>query len=203
MPTEIDQAHKEIREISGHSIEVLIVEQAIRERLVVLADQIYDDYYRKDRDPLFICVLKGAEPTFIWLGQELGRGNPNTQRKPVSVRGGHIGLSSYGASETSGELKNTSELSVQIKGEDVIIVEDIVDSGKTMDKAIKTIFQPENPKSIEIFALLDKEEGREIPVDVKYIGFKIPKRFVVGFGLDLDETKLRNLPFVGVSLLKP
>lgn len=204
MPKEIVSNQKEVREISGFQIEVLITENQIRERLVTLADKIYEDYYEKGKNPLFICVLKGAEPTFLWLTQELGRGNLLTNRKPVSVHGGHIGLSSYGIEEkSSGKLKVTSPLTVDIKGKDVIVVEDIVDSGKTMKEALEDIFLPNNPKSIEIFALLNKAEGREVPVDVKYFGFEIPKKFVVGFGLDLKETELRNLPFVGVALPLP
>ena len=204
MTKETGSKQKEIQEINGLSIEVLINEQQIKERLVTIADRIYEDYYKKGKNPVFVCILKGAEPTYIWLTQELGRGNPKTDRKPVSVHGGHLGLSSYGPKEkSSGKIKITSPLSVDIQGEDVIIVEDILDSGNTMDKAMKNIFLPKNPKSIEIFALLNKAERREFPIEAKYIGFEIPNRFVVGFGLDLEEIQFRNLPFVGVALLKP
>ncbi|MFH1971505.1 MAG: phosphoribosyltransferase family protein [Patescibacteria group bacterium] len=203
MSKEFSPAQKEIREIGGFSIEVLIDEKEIKERLVIIADRMYEDYYGKGKDPVLICILKGAEPTYIWLAQELGRGNPKTNRKPVSVHGGHLGLSSYGKSEkSSGRVKITSPLSVNIKGKDVIIVEDILDSGNTMTKAIKNIFLPKKPKSIEIFTLLNKAERRELPVYAKYIGFEIPDKFVVGFGLDYKKTKLRNLPWVGVMLPK-
>ncbi|MBU0997954.1 MAG: phosphoribosyltransferase family protein [Patescibacteria group bacterium] len=204
MSKETGSNQKEIREISGFSIEVLIDEVKIRERLVIIADQIYEDYYKKGKNPIFICVLRGAEPTYIWLTQELGRENPKTDRKPVSAHGGHIGLSSYGKSKnSSGRVKLTSRLSVDIEGEDVIIVEDILDSGNTMTKARKKYFFPKKPKSLEIFALLDKVDGRVFPIEAKYVGFKIPNKFVVGFGLDLNETELRNLPWVGVPLLEP
>ena len=203
MSKETNPKQKEIREINNLSIEVLISEQKIRERLVTIADRIYEDYYKKGKNPVFVCILEGAKPTYIWLTQELGRGNPKTDRKALSVHGGHIGLSSYGKDEkSSGRLKITSPLSVDIKGKDVIIIEDILDSGNTMDKATKNIFLPQNPKSLEIFALLDKKGRREVPISAKYIGFEIPNRFVVGFGLDLEEIELRNLPFVGVVLPK-
>lgn len=191
---------KEIREISGYKIEVLITENQIRERMVTLADKIYEDYYEKGKNPLFICVLRGAEPTFVWLTQELGRGNPNTNRKPVSAHQGYIGLSSYKEGEISGELENNLTLTVNVEGKDIVIVEDIVDSGKTMKTAIEEIFTPLKPKSIEIATLLNKAERREVPIEAKYIGFEIPNKFVVGFGLDLNEIELRNLTFVGVKI---
>ncbi|MFH1407936.1 MAG: phosphoribosyltransferase family protein [Patescibacteria group bacterium] len=204
MSKETGPNQKEIREISGFPIEVLIDEKEIKQRLVTIADEIYKDYYEKGKNPVFICVLRGAEPTYIWLSQELGRENPKIDRKPVSVHGGHIGLLSYGPKkQSSGKLTITSLLSVDIEGKDVIIVEDILDSGNTMDKATKNIFLPKNPKSLEIFALLNKAERREVPIYAKYIGFEIPNKFVVGFGLDLEETELRNLPWVGVPLLEP
>ena len=203
MSKEIDQNQREIREISGFQIEVLITETEIRKRLVEVADKIYQDYYEKDKNPLLICVLKGAEPTYTWLSQELGRGNPKTNRKPVSVCGGHIGLSSYGKEEkSSGELEISSPLSIDIKDEHILIVEDIVDSGNTISKS-KIIFSQENPKTLKYFALLDKEENRKIPVEVNYTGFKIPNKFVVGFGLDCDGNELRNLPYIGIILKKP
>jgi|GEM_PF-521411 len=201
MSPEFGSKPKEIVKVSGFRIEKLVGEQEIKNKLVQIADQIYQDYYLQGKDPTFICVLEGAESSYIWLTQELGRGNPLTDRKPVSTHGGHIGLSSYGKDKTPGKHEITKPLSIDIFGKDIIVVEDIVDSGRTI-KTLEVILGEYEPKSIEFFALLDKKEGRKIEVNVKYKGIEIPKEFVVGFGLDYEEDDLRNIPWIGVLQTK-
>jgi hypoxanthine phosphoribosyltransferase len=159
---------------------VFITAEQIQARIRELGAQIEADY--TERPIHLIGILKGA---FIFLS-DLAR----AIRAPVRLD--FIGISSYGKGKTtSGEVKVTKDLDIVIEGADVLIVEDIVDSGVTLSYLMK-VLQQRRPRSLRIAALLDKPERRQRPVDVAYVGFQIPDRFVVGYGLDYAED-YRNL----------
>jgi hypoxanthine phosphoribosyltransferase len=163
------------------ALQVLIPSEQIQERIRVLGEQIDADY---PEGPIYlISILKGS---FVFLA-DLAR-----ILKRHSVRIEFMGISSYGSEKTSsGQVKVTRDLDVNIEGHHVLIVEDIVDSGFTLSYLTRLLEQ-RKPKSLEIVTLLDKPEKRVQPVRVKYTGFQIPDEFVVGYGLDYAED-YRNL----------
>lgn len=164
---------------------VLIPHDRIQTRITEMGQQIRTDY--ADRPIYLIAILKGA---CVFLS-DLARAIPG------SVRMDFMGISSYGKGKTSsGEVKVTKDLDVVLEGMDVLIVEDIVDTGVTLTY-LAHVLQQRRPRSIQIAALLDKPSRRMRPVQVKYVGFTIPDEFVVGFGLDYSED-YRNLPDVCV-----
>jgi hypoxanthine phosphoribosyltransferase len=167
--------------MSSSTGRVLITSQEIQARVRELAAEIEADY---PEGPLYlISILKGA---FIFLA-DLARALRRT-----SVRIEFMGISSYGSEKTtSGQVKVTRDLDVNIEGHHVLIVEDIIDSGVTLSYLTRVLAQ-RRPKSLEIATLLDKPERRIQPVKVKYVGFRIPDEFVVGYGLDYAED-YRNL----------
>jgi hypoxanthine phosphoribosyltransferase len=162
-------------------LRVLIPAEAIQARIQELGRQIEADY-PEDRPIYLLCILKGGVVFHADLCRAIDR----------SVRMDFIGISSYGKGKTSsGEVKLTKDLDSSIEGADVLIVEDIVDSGVTLTY-LTHVLQQRKPRSIRIAALLDKPERRLRPVEVAYVGFKIPDEFVVGYGLDYAE-EYRNL----------
>ena len=164
---------------------VLIPRDKIEERVVELGAQIRHDY--EDRPIYLIGILKGACVFLSDLARNISG--------PVRID--FMGISSYGKGKTSsGEVKVTKDLDVVLEGMDVLIVEDIVDTGVTLTY-LAHVLQQRRPRSIQIAALLDKPSRRMRPVQVKYVGFTIPDEFVVGFGLDYGED-YRNLPDVCV-----
>jgi hypoxanthine phosphoribosyltransferase len=159
---------------------VLISAAKIQARIRELGEQISSDY--PDGHLHLICILKGA----CFFLTDLAR----AMQRDVFVD--FMGISTYGRGKTSsGEVKVTKDLDIELEGADVLIVEDIVDSGVTLNYLMHLLAQ-RNPKSLRIVALLDKPERRLRPVEVSYVGFQIPDRFVVGYGLDYAE-KYRNL----------
>ncbi|MBM3727090.1 MAG: hypoxanthine phosphoribosyltransferase [Acidobacteria bacterium] len=164
----------------------LITEERIAARIREMGATITADY--QDEAPLYLVgILKGS---FIFLA-DLARAIDR------SVRLEFIGISSYGKGKsTSGEVKLTKDLDASIEGCDVLVVEDIVDSGVTLTYLLK-VLQQRKPRSLRIAALLDKPERRQRPVHVDYVGFAIPDEFVVGYGLDYAEDH-RNLKAVCV-----
>jgi len=164
---------------------ILIASDDLRRRTVELARQIQADY--EGRDLVLICVLKGAIMFLVDLIKELQR--------PLEID--FMAVSSYGASTRStGVVRLTKDLDMSIEGRHVLVVEDIIDSGRTL-QYLTEILKLRQPASLRICALLDKRERREVDVPVDYVGFIIPNEFVIGYGLDYDEV-YRNLPFVGV-----
>lgn len=162
------------------SLRILIPEERIRERVCEIAARIDRDY--PDGDLRLVCILKGA----CFFLSDLAR----AVRRDVVVD--FIGISSYGKGKsTSGEVRVTKDLDVSVEGADVVIVEDIVDSGITLNYLVNVLGQ-RRPRSIRIAALLDKPSRRRRPVEVAYVGFVIPDEFVVGYGLDYAE-HYRNL----------
>ena len=168
--------------------EELITEEQLKETVKKLAEQVNRDY--KGKNVLLVSVLKGAVVFMADFMRELD----------LKCEIDFMVVSSYGSGvRTSGNVKIIKDLDVPIEGRDVLIVEDILDSGVTLSNLIRML-QERKPNSIEICTLLDKPERRAAQVNAKYIGITVPDEFVVGYGLDFDE-KYRNLPFVGV--LKP
>jgi hypoxanthine phosphoribosyltransferase len=168
--------------------EVLLSEEQIRQRTRELAHEISKDYVGQDL--LLICVLKGGVVFLVDLMREL--------TIPHAVD--FMATSSYGAAtESSGVVRILKDLERPIQGRHVLIVEDIIDTGHTLDYLTR-ILRERNPASLRICTLLNKPERREVDMRIDYLGFNIPNKFVVGYGLDYGEV-YRNLPFVGV--LKP
>jgi hypoxanthine phosphoribosyltransferase len=163
---------------------VLIPRLKVKKRIGALAGKISRDY--KSRDLVLIGVLKGA---FVFLSDLI-----RELKIPISLD--FIQVSSYGASTTSsGVIKIKKDIDLPIVDKDVLIVEDIVDYGYTLDYLLRFIAH-KKPRSVRICALLDKPARRKVKVPIAYKGFTVPDRFIVGYGLDLNE-KYRNLPYVG------
>ncbi len=164
---------------------VLVDKQSILKRCDELGAQISKDYY--DKRPMFICVLKGSVMFYADL----------IRRVSIDCELEFMAISSYGASKSSsGEVRVVKDLNTQVEGRHLIIVEDIVDTGITLNYLVNNL-KCRGAASVEICTLLDKPERRERDVHAKYSGFVIPNEFVVGYGLDFDE-KYRNLPEVCV-----
>ena len=164
---------------------ILITEEEIQARLAELAEEIWAEY--QDKDLLLVGVLKGA----VMVMADLSRALPGTA--PVDW----MAVSSYGSgTKSSGVVRILKDLEINISGRDVLVVEDIIDSGLTLSYLRRTL-GARKPASLEICALLTKPERREVEVPVRYVGFEIPNRFVIGYGLDFAE-RYRNLPYIGV-----
>jgi hypoxanthine phosphoribosyltransferase len=162
------------------NLRVLISSDRIQARIREMGEQISGDYPNGRLH--LICILKGA--TFFMT--DLAR----AMKRDVFLD--FMGISTYGKGKTSsGEVKVTKDLDISVEGADVLVVEDIVDSGVTLNYLLQ-LLQQRKPRSIRIATLLDKPERRLRPVSVAYVGFRIPDEFVVGYGLDFDE-KYRNL----------
>jgi hypoxanthine phosphoribosyltransferase len=166
--------------------EVLIDEQTLQRRIKELAEEINRDYAGDDL--LLTCILRGALPFMVDLMRFI------TVPHAIDC----MAISSYGrgARSTSGNVRMTLDLQMNVEGRNVLLVEDIVDSGHTIAHVLEML-QTRQPKSLRVCALLDKAERREAVVPIHYRGFTIPNKFVFGYGLDLDEY-YRNLNFIGV-----
>jgi hypoxanthine phosphoribosyltransferase len=172
-------------EVERGVAEILIEEDALRGRIAELGEEISRDY--AGRAPLLVGVLKGAVFFMSDLMREL----------TVPCEIDFMAVSSYGAStDTSGVVRILKDLDLNIEGRDVLVVEDIIDSGLTLNYLIRNL-ESRSPASLEICALLTKPDRRQIDVPVRYVGFEIPNKFVIGYGLDFAE-RYRNLPYVGV-----
>jgi hypoxanthine phosphoribosyltransferase len=164
---------------------VLIDEERLRSRVAELGEEVSADY--AGRDLLLIGVLKGA----VFFMADLMR------HLTVTCEVDFMAISSYGAAtDSSGVVRILKDLDINIAGREVLVVEDIIDSGLTLSYLMRNL-EAREPASLEICALLTKPERREIDVPVRYVGFEIPNRFVIGYGLDFAE-RYRNLPYVGV-----
>jgi hypoxanthine phosphoribosyltransferase len=167
------------------SLRILLPAQQIHARIQEMGAQIHADY--PDGSLHLICILKGACFFLADLARAINR----------EVVIDFMGISSYGRGKTtSGAVRLTKDLDLPVEGVDILLVEDIVDSGVTLNYLVKVLEQ-RKPRSVRIAALLDKPERRRRPVKAAYVGFEIPDEFVVGYGLDYDE-RYRNLPDVCV-----
>jgi hypoxanthine phosphoribosyltransferase len=163
----------------------IVTQEQMRTRIRELGRQISADYAGKDL--VLVGVLKGAYAFYADLARAI--------RIPVRVD--FIVVASYGSrSKTSGKVKLVTELTEDIKGRDVLLVEDIVDSGLTVQHLVKSLAR-KKPRSIKVCTLLSKPDRRLVDVQVEYVGFKIPNQYVVGYGLDYQQ-KYRNLPYLAV-----
>ncbi|MCK9199061.1 MAG: hypoxanthine phosphoribosyltransferase [Bacilli bacterium] len=165
--------------------EVLVDNKKIEARCEELGKKISKDY--QGRLPILVGLLKGLVPFMAELIKHIN----------IQVETEYMVVSSYGGGITSsGEIQIINDLTISPQGRDIIIVEDIVDSGLTLDTIIK-LLKYRGASSVEVACLLSKPDARKVKVDVKYLGFNIKNEFVVGFGLDYDQL-YRNLPFVGI-----
>ena len=168
-----------------HHIEVMLSEEKVDARIKELGEQISRDYAGKSVH--LICILKGS----VYFTCELAK------RITVPVTMDFMQCSSYGGdTKSSGIVRIVKDLDENIEGKEVIIIEDIIDSGRTLSH-LKKLLSQRNPASLKICTLLDKPERRVVDVDVEYVGFQIEDKFVVGYGLDYDQ-QYRNLPYIGV-----
>jgi hypoxanthine phosphoribosyltransferase len=168
--------------------EVLIDEQAIAAKVRELGKAIADDY--RGKDVVLVSILKGALPFLADLMRQM----------PIPLALDFLEVSSYGeATESSGVVRILKDLAKPIEGRDVVVVEDILDTGQTLAYVIEHL-RSKQPASVRLCTLLDKPARRIVPIRIDYRGFEIPDKFVVGYGLDYAE-RYRNLPFIGV--LKP
>jgi hypoxanthine phosphoribosyltransferase len=164
---------------------ILLDENAIKKKIEKLGNQISQDY--KGKKPILVCILRGA---VIFLSDLM-----RSIEIPVQID--FMSLSSYGDStQSSGVVKIRKDIDVDIVDRDVIIVEDIVDSGLTLDYIFEYL-QKHNPASVKICTLLDKPEAHKTDLKLDYVGYEIENEFVVGYGLDFAE-KYRNLPYIGI-----
>ncbi|MBC3516530.1 hypoxanthine phosphoribosyltransferase [Neobittarella massiliensis] len=169
-------------------LKVLLTEEQIHERVAELGAQIAKDY--ADKNLLLVSVLKGSVAFMADLMRAIDI--------PLAID--FMAVSSYGSGvKTSGVVKIIKDLEIDLTGRDLLIVEDILDSGMTLSYIIDML-ETRNPNSVRICTLLDKPERHQVDVPVEYIGFTVPDEFVIGYGLDYDE-RYRNLPYIGV--LKP
>ncbi|WP_125761912.1 hypoxanthine phosphoribosyltransferase [Companilactobacillus hulinensis] len=168
---------------------VLVSEEEINEANKRLGKELMEEYAGKN--PLFVCILRGAAMFMMDLIRQVD----------IPMEYDFMDVSSYGGENTSttGDVKIVKDLDTSLKGRDVVIVEDIIDTGFTLDRLIK-LFETREANSIKIVSFLDKPARRIKHVDVDFIGVQIPDAFVVGYGMDYNE-QYRNLPYVGV--LKP
>jgi hypoxanthine phosphoribosyltransferase len=167
---------------------VLVSEEEIQAQIKLLAEELTEEY--RERFPLAIGVLKGAMPFMADL----------LKRMDCYLEMDFMDVSSYGSSTvSSGEVKILKDLDTSVEGRDLLIIEDIIDSGLTLSYLVD-LFRYRKAKSIKIVTLLDKPTGRKSAIKADYVCFKVPDAFVVGYGLDYAE-KYRNLPYIGV--LKP
>jgi hypoxanthine phosphoribosyltransferase len=165
--------------------EILIGEDELQARIRALGAEISEDY--QGRELLLVGVLKGA----VFFMADLMRSIS------VACEIDFMAISSYGAAtDSSGVVRILKDLDINIEGRHVLVVEDIIDSGLTLSYLLRNL-ESREPASLEICALLTKPDRREVDVPVRYIGFEIPNRFVIGYGLDFAE-RYRNLPYVGV-----
>lgn len=165
-------------------INVMLSEEEINSRIAELGEQISRDY--EGKEIFLICILKGAS----FFACELAK------RITVPVNIDFMKVSSYGGGTvSSGQVSIKMDVSESIAGKEVLIVEDIIDSGNTLNLLPKILME-RGPKSIRLCALLDKPDRREVDVKMNYVGFRIPDKFVVGYGLDYDQ-RYRNLPYIG------
>ena len=166
-------------------LEILLTEEIIEEKTKELGAILTADY--ADKFPLAIGILKGAMPFMSDL----------MKRVDTYIEMDYMDVSSYGnATVSSGEVKIVKDLNTSVEGRDILIIEDIIDSGMTLSYLVD-LFKYRKAKSIKIVTLLDKPTGRKVDLNADYVGFEVPDAFVVGYGLDYAE-KYRNLPYVGV-----
>ena len=162
---------------------ILISQEEIVARCKELGKQISEDY--KDTVPVLIGLLKGSVPFMAELMKYI----------EIDCKIEFMDVTSYSGTESTGDVKIVKDLDCSIKDLDVLIIEDIVDTGKTLEK-VKELLYSKGARSVKVCSLLDKPDRRIVDIEAEYVGFSIPNEFVIGFGLDFNQ-KYRNLPYVG------
>ncbi len=165
--------------------EVFITAEQITEKCRELGKQITEEYTGKEA-PLLVALLKGSVPFLSELIKYI----------ELDIEFDFMDVSSYSGTESTGEIKILKDLDRSVKGANIILVEDIVDTGRTL-KTVKELLYTKGASDVKIVTLLDKPDRRVVEIVPEYLGFTIPNEFVVGFGLDFDQ-KYRNLPYIGV-----
>ncbi len=169
------------------NIKTLINENELQKRIKELGEEITQDY--KDKEIIIVCILRGA----VYFAVDLTKNIKNNKLQLEFMQ-----VSSYGNNkETTGKLKIKKDINTDIKDKNVIIVEDIIDSGITMTN-LKEYLLSKQPKSLKVCTLLDKKERRQVEVEADYVGFDVPNKFILGYGLDYEEC-YRNLPYIGYN----
>lgn len=185
MSASTSESQKSISEFNNPELEVLIPTDQLQERIRQMGEQIARDY--ATRRPELICVLKGA---MVFLSDLM-------RAIDLNLTIDYIAVSSYGKGvKSSGEVKIVKDLDEPLHGRDIILVEDILDTGLTLSYLVNS-FHARGATSVKIATLLNKPERRKVEVHPDYVGFDIPDKFVVGYGLDFAE-RYRNLPYIGV-----
>lgn len=165
---------------------ILVSQEDIVRRSKELGKQISDEYKAKDTIPYVVALLKGSVPFLSELIKHID----------LDIAFDFMDVSSYEGTESIGDIKVNKDLDCSVKGESILLVEDIVDTGRTL-KEVTRLLKNKGAKEVKVVSLLDKPSRRTVDIEADYVGFEIPNEFVIGFGLDFDQ-KFRNLPYVGV-----
>ena len=168
---------------------ILVSEEETVKRSSELGKQISDDYRKTNETPLVVALLKGSVPFLAELIKHID----------LDIQFDFMDVSSYQGTESIGDIRIDKDLDCSVKGLSILLVEDIVDNGRTLKEVTKLLMN-KGAKDVKVVSLLDKPDRRVVEIEADYVGFEIPNEFVVGFGLDYDQ-KYRNLPYIGV--LKP
>ena len=161
----------------------LISREQIEKRLFELAEQLDKDY--QEKEIIALCVMRGS----VFFATEL------TLKMKTKMQLEFITLSSYDGTESSGKINLLTDLRESIENKDVLIIEDIIDTGRTMSYLLEYL-KSKNPRSLKLCVLADKPSRREVEVPIDYIGFEVPNKFIVGYGFDIDNY-YRNIPYIG------
>ena len=165
---------------------ILLNEDEIVARCKELGQQITQEYKNNEQPPLLVALLKGSVPFLAELIKHID----------LDIQFDFMDVSSYAGTESIGDIKIIKDLDCSVKNLDILLVEDIVDTGRTL-KTVKAMLKNKGAKTVRVVTLLDKPDRRVVDIEADYTGFEIPNEFVVGFGLDFNQ-KYRNFPFVGV-----
>ena len=165
---------------------ILLNEDEIVARCKELGQQLTEEYKHNEQPPLLVALLKGSVPFLAELIKHID----------LDIQFDFMDVSSYEGTESIGDIKIIKDLDCSVKNLDILLVEDIVDTGRTL-KTVKTMLKNKVAKTVRVVTLLDKPDRRVVDIEADYTGFEIPNEFVVGFGLDFNQ-KYRNFPFVGV-----
>lgn len=168
---------------------ILVSEEDIVRRSKELGKQISEDYRADGKTPLLVALLKGSVPFLAELIKHIN----------LDIQFDFMDVSSYEGTESIGDIKIVKDLDCSVKGVPILLVEDIVDTGRTL-KEVTRLLKNKGASDVKVVSLLDKPDRRVVDINADYVGFEIPNEFVVGFGLDYDQ-QYRNLPYIGV--LKP
>ena len=171
--------HKDVKK-------VLVSQEAIIARCEELGKQISDEYRKIGSTPLLVALLKGSVPFLAELVKHID----------MDIQFDFMDVSSYEGTESIGDIRVDKDLDCSVKGIDILLVEDIVDTGRTLLEVTK-LLKNKGARDVKVVSLLDKPDRRVVEIKADYVGFEVPNEFVVGFGLDFDQ-KYRNLPYVGV-----